>query len=197
MAFRRTRRFKRRGGGRPVARVNRWWSPGLFDNLDVPATGADSAAMVLADGTDATAHGSGLNDPFVIKRVIFNGGIVFTPLTSAFQRVQYHLSAALYIIDADDTDTSLTTTLIASILNGGSDRVLWTYSWAGLVVEGVSANALPEVYHGVPVNIDWKGTAGIRRESELHLAFQLQTDATSALSSVVVSGQSRVLCQER
>lgn len=196
MAFRR-RRFSRspRRSGR---RVHRSWDTTLFQS-PIDATGASSTGQVLTKAAGFVAatgsEGPGLTaEVFNVRRVIYDGAFVVTPLGTTFQQDTYFLAFALIVQDSEDTDTALTSTAVGTLLQGGSERLLYSGCRAGRITESTGTTVNQQIVEpGHAVQFDIKCNAKLRYDQELLLYWQLQFTNSASVSAMSVYAISRVL----
>jgi len=129
-----------------------------------------------------------------VRRVVYDGALVLSPLSTAYQQDTFFLVWALIVQDSEDTDSALTSTAVGTLLQGGSERLLYTGQVSGRLQESTGTAVNQQVAEpGMPIKFDIKCNAKLRYDQELLLFHQLQFTNSAVLSAIAVHAISRVL----
>lgn len=199
MAMRR-RRFGRRFGRKPVMREQLLWASNLFEEVSLGDGGTIVENALFDPSQEAEGAGNtGAAGGHIasVRRIIFTGGVVFSPQSTALEFDVNAVWAAIYVIDREDTDGDLTGTAQGSILEGGVDRLLWTKCSAFGNTE--QASTLSHTNYRPPlmdIDVDLKVRVNMKMDSLLVLGLQLSNAVTSSMSDLRLFGLSRVLLRK-
>jgi len=177
------RRFRTRGG-----RPKTTWVTSIFNEQSLPLDGA-LQEFIVGLHADVFPSTIGMTEA-QIQRTIVNAVVNMRPATNDGDSDGIAVVWALYVIDVEDSDGSLTDQSIFSTC-----RVLQT-GVLGFTVQGVAVMAGgPVVYPGIPINVDVTMPVKLKPDDLLVFGVQLTSDSTvvDALSIISCTALSRVL----
>lgn len=197
MFRRRSRGMFRRRIGKPFARQETMWVSTLFNEVPSADSVAGELVMMSAGDIDLLAAvDTAGSQQYHIKRIIFNGVFMAAP-SLAVSNVTDIASIvwAIYTIDTEDSDATITTTNAGTILR--TERVLQT----GVVGWGAQSAATGQsgagIYNGIPVNVDFRSPVKMRADELLVFGFQQQSAFGTAFAvQPAISAISRVLVRK-
>jgi len=170
-----------RGGKNPTA-----WVAAIADSIALLQNGAMVETNIL-DQNDWGAHS--INKKGRLVRSIGNFIVCVGVEGAAATQVDLALLWAVYIIDADDSDASLTD---GSILN--NNRVLQT----GVAGFGIAENAtvVPSSHAEIAIRWDTRVRANLEGDEILALAVQSAEDVSAVTTTLNLYGIARTLILE-
>jgi len=193
MAFRRRARSRFRGSRFQKARTS--WVRGLFNEQSITRD-ATNNEFILLSGADWQTDQSGLNKKGYVKRTIVKGAITVVPNQTAGEVDHVAMFAALYVVDLDDTDTTIIGVGSGGILQGS--RVLWQDCFGHAILE--SASALTDQSVILPtfgrIEIDIGIKVVLEPDQVLTLGIQTNANVTNVLASINFSGYATVLIEQ-
>lgn len=185
------RRFAR--PRKPRAKVA--WVRTFFSSTALDLSAAATEELVCLDVSAVLTQGTGkLNQSFMLRRAIFDGMVSFTPTATVLAVSSFAVAWAMYIADFEDTDTSIISTAIGSLLS--SNRVLACGAIAGCAIEGTAAQVDSNLLLGHHLHIDARVNAKLRPDDLVLLTFQFPGVATASLATSLVSGYASMLVNQ-
>lgn len=192
------RRF-RRGGfrrrfSRPVRRERPVWSTTNFNETAMAVDSTLNVQVLWDPLTNEPSNSPGSSQHWSIRRIIVNGGMAIVPQQTALTNDIVTVFGALICSDSDDDDATLITTSQGQILEGGSNRLLWTNCWTFVITE-VAAAVYSTAYIPAPVqiNIDLKTRVNMKFDDSLMLLLQFGSTAASVINAAAFSAITRIL----
>lgn len=197
MAFRR-RSFGGRRFGRPKQPVRYAWVNTLFNETALAADATTFGSQSILDEADWLGDvTASLVRSAYVRRIIVNSVVNLTPQSTTFTQDTTTGIWALLLGNEDQfaATTSINSTNVDSLLN--TTRILQSGLFGGRMLEIPSAVQAVSQYqpYGM-INIDYKVRLKMRPESQIILAVQLQSDASSVVSVASFSTFSRVLLEQ-
>lgn len=185
MARKFRRRFMGRRFGKPFQREKPIWTSNVFNETGVNTDGTIQEFTVL-DALQLQGGSVVTDAPAItydVRRIIIRGGWANAMANTSLSQEMIGWGAALYVIDRDDTDNTLATTVQGNILEGGVRRLLWTdFGCSTWVENGTTINdsVLPPM---IRVEIDIKPRFTLQFDEVLVLGLQ----PLSSIQSVVIA----------
>lgn len=192
--------FRGRPGRRSFRRSKRpntmKWVTTVFNNAALTITPNNLNEMVVMDPVIFYAPEQlEVNRVARCARVLVKGGWSFETNVVSFAQLHLQIFWALYIIDIEDTDATILTSVPSSIMN--SNRVLQCGCHAFNLAETVPANGWVNAPALLPIDVDLTTRFNLRQDEQLALGMQLGRDPVSTVASWSFSAYCRVLYDTR
>lgn len=172
--------FRRRPQGRfPRRRQPVSWARSVFTESAIDLTGV-LTEFVLFDRTDVSATAETLSTTYHVLRVICNGFIGWTPLTTTQGFDIGGFAWAIYTSDNEDSDNSLLTTATGSIMQ--SLRIIDAGFVGGNFMETPAAQIGEVFIPGLRIDVDRKLRVNVRQDELLLLGIQANSPLNTNVS---------------
>jgi len=155
----------------------------------------DPSEFALFDWQDFQYQDSPVqNGSHKLHRLVFSGGIAFSPLASAVQTENISMLWAVYLADTEDTDTQLWGTT-GNVFSTHQVLKFNTRTWYNTEIE--ASNKTDNVAMNIPIRFDLKFKRPLRwlPDHQIILNIQFLEDITATMGSATLTGLTRCVCQ--
>lgn len=189
MAMRRARFRRRRFGGKPLAKQSLSWVSTLFVETALTVNASATSTQILLDSPDWRGDIASLRQVAHIRRIIYDGVMMWVPQSTAQQGDMVSLVWAMWVQDSSEDPPAVLSTGTGSAFQ--EKRILATgiIGFTALETAGFIVNAIP----GERIHVDQRANVVVPPGSRLGMTFNFQSDATGAVTLAAVSAVSRIL----
>lgn len=177
--------------GRPFARRKTGWVTSIFNETAIDSTATVVTELVLLGQSEWDPLSGAQNFPQTVRRMIGNLVVTVTPSVSSSAFDQLAATWAIYQLDADDTDSTLNSVASGTIMS--AERILQTGAIGFTVKGNATSPSIVDIWQGLPINFDLRSVVRVRNDELLLFGIQLVSGAGTALSTLAISGITRVL----